>query len=417
MKDVGQVGIVTPKAVDLIVRSSVGQRSRHPPAGCKGERFKIHYPSTEVAPSSGGSRDGGERVEELSEEREDYGTLSHSGARAGLKRIIVHPALHETVTAMRRVGVRLPPDPATGTMAPEPISHGDAKITLLEPTRQYRLDPKAGRQLVSNGPPIFAYDESFQKYSALEGAAQFTAHALVTIAPDQYLPIVFLSAYFYTRARSIGDKQPVLRYSDDPAVEAQKDYMRDRISLLSENVPPGALLIIDGPIIAGDAYTTFLPFIRELHAKDIIPVFVVKNSESSLVLDAVPGWREQYNSDLHWAHRTLEVGERSPLFQYQDLHNPHNSKVFAYLRTTPNSPLRVEFHVDTYSRYRDQIMSLLDVCHYLVLVQGDSVNPQPRPVAIAEMYAREALKVLDVQSLMRRAHLVPTMNQIRFGGA
>lgn len=341
-----------------------------------------------------------------------------AGESGPMKRIIAHPKLREIVEAMRQVGVRLPPTSAVAwNPVPDPTITAGVKIGSLGSLKPVNLEPGRGKALIDSGVPLFAYDESIAKYAVLEGTAQFTAHALVTAFDSQYLPLVFVTSYFYTRSRQISKAHPALQYTDDAEISSQKDYIRDRIALLRENIPDGAVLIIDGPLIAGDVYTTFLPFLEELHKRNVIPIFVVKNSESSLVLEAVPEWRELYNSDLHWAHRTLDVGQRSALFKYQDITNPRNSKVFAYVRVMENSPLRVELHLPTFEKHRDKIDALFDLCGYMILTQGQPQNPQPRLVAIAEMFAREAVKLLDVQALMRRANLVPTVNQVRFGGA
>ena len=41
-------------------------------------------------------------------------------------------------------------------------------------------------------------------------------------------------------------------------------------------------------------------------------------------------------------------------------------------------------------------------------------NPQVRLIAIAEMYARQALKLVDIDSMMQNSGIVPTINQERF---
>jgi hypothetical protein len=76
--------------------------------------------------------------------------------------------------------------------------------------------------------------------------------------------------------------------------------------------------------------------------------------------------------------------------------------------------VRVEFFVDTFERYSSSIGPVMDMLQYLTIVQGDIHNPQVRPIAIAEMYARETLKLVNFQRLMRESGLHPTMNQERF---
>ena len=61
------------------------------------------------------------------------------------------------------------------------------------------------------------------------------------------------------------------------------------------------------------------------------------------------------------------------------------------------------------------VLNCLDCIYFAILAQGDLKNPQVRPVAIAERYARETVKFLDANSIMKNSSLMPTMNQARFG--
>ena len=100
-----------------------------------------------------------------------------------------------------------------------------------------------------------------------------------------------------------------------------------------------------------------------------------------------------------------------------DIHNPNNSKVFCYLKFYDNvSPVRVEFPTKVFQKYRNLASKMIDLAYYLLLVQGDKKNPQLRPIAVAEKYARETIKVIDVNREMRRAGgLTKTMNEGRWG--
>jgi hypothetical protein len=73
-------------------------------------------------------------------------------------------------------------------------------------------------------------------------------------------------------------------------------------------------------------------------------------------------------------------------------------------------------HSETFSLFSEYIDDIFDAIYYLILVQGDKSNPQIRPIAIAEKYAREIIKTVNTRSLLRNTSLVPTINQERFGG-
>ncbi len=118
---------------------------------------------------------------------------------------------------------------------------------------------------------------------------------------------------------------------------------------------------------------------------------------------------------MHWAYKYLKKGQRTNFFKYADRNNPDNAKIFCYIKVFDLSPQRVEFHIDTFQKYREKMDEIMDLIHYLILAQGDLKNPQVRPIAIAEKYARDTLRLTDIYKLARKSGLVPTMNQERFG--
>ena len=125
--------------------------------------------------------------------------------------------------------------------------------------------------------------------------------------------------------------------------------------------------------------------------------------------------RASYNSDMHWLNELLRPGQRSSFFKYQDVHNAKNAKVFSYIKALNSSPQRVEFH-SYLSEARGVDPKLMDLIYYLMLVQGSATNPQVRPIAVAEAYARSLLRYVDIDKQFEAAKITPTMNQVRFGG-
>ena len=118
---------------------------------------------------------------------------------------------------------------------------------------------------------------------------------------------------------------------------------------------------------------------------------------------------------MHWAYSNLNKGNRSAFFIYRDLKNPRNARIFCYLKAFDTSPLRVEFHPITFEKYKPMIQDILDMIYYFLLLHGDSKNPQIRPIAIAEKYARETIHLFDLEEIVRSSGLTPTVNQERFG--
>jgi hypothetical protein len=58
---------------------------------------------------------------------------------------------------------------------------------------------------------------------------------------------------------------------------------------------------------------------------------------------------------------------------------------------------------------------LMSLISYFYILQGDRSNPQVRPIAIAEKYAREGIRMLNIPALLSKLGFKPTINQVRFG--
>jgi hypothetical protein len=298
----------------------------------------------------------------------------------------------------------------------------------IEPIKVYNLNAKRGDQLIHSYPNnILAYDESRLKFSALEGNGYFTSHSLIIHGENDYISTNLLTFYFYTRSDILLNKSAYIKRSDNNDVNNidddsndsesayKKDYANDRSNLLLNNTPENSLLFIDGPLIGGQMSSLTVNLNDSLLDKKITPIFFVKNSTSNLITDNIPVLKGNFNSDMHWAYNVLTPGKRTSLFQYEDENNPNYSKIFCYLQAHNVSPQRIEFHKKTFEIIKDQIFDIMDMIYYLILVQGNLNNPQIRSIAIAEKFARDTLKLYDINYLIKTSGVIPTMNQVRFG--
>lgn len=333
-----------------------------------------------------------------------------------LSQLILHPDFQKTLEELSSRDVFLPPegDPQnfSGTLGYIPES---GTVSALEGISALGVDAASGRRMAEEY-TLCAYDESWLRFDALEGTAYFTTHALALVTQDDYVPVVLATFYFYTRSKAMTERSRFIKYSEAVDVDFRRDYLRDKVSFLLDHVPPKCVLLVDGPLIGGDLYTILVDANEKLLAKDILPVFFVKNSLSNAVTENIEHLRGLYNSDMHWLNELLKPGQRSSFFKYQDSHNPRNAKAFSYLKSLSTSPQRVEFHWDTYRTYEDSIPRVLDLVHYLMLAQGSRSNPQVRPIAVAEAFARSLLRYIDIDKQFKQAKITPTMNEVRFGG-
>jgi hypothetical protein len=331
-----------------------------------------------------------------------------------LNKIVLHDKFFDVLDDLNKVNIKLPdyPAPDDWNLENSTFPNNGQLIVNIDEIKPYNLDAKIGEKIINQGWPIAAYDESIRKYSALEGEAYLTSHSLVLIS-DDYIPMNLLTLYFYTRAKKLSDDTNCIKYSDKPSARSKNDYVQDKINFLVKYTPKNSVLLIDGPLIGGDYYTHMIGAIDDFFSKNITPVFFVKNSESNLVTNHIYDLSNNYNSDMHWAFNFLKPGQRTNFFKYEDRINKANAKIFCYLKGFNSSPQRIEIHVKTYQKNKSFVEDLMHLIYYFLLVQGDVRNPQVRPISIAEVYAREALKLIDINRFMKKTNLTPTINEGR----
>ncbi len=293
--------------------------------------------------------------------------------------------------------------------------NGNGNIKVLENENVINLNAELGYEYIQNNNHIISgYDESLISIPALEGNGYMFAHSLVILNPEKYIPIVKLSLNFYTKSRTLVTNSTLIKYAKDPSVKSKIDYVQDKSELLKNYTPPNSIIFIDGPLIGGQLSQLNINLNGDLLNKNIIPIFIVKNSDSSLIIDNL--YKGQYNSDFEFAFKTLKKGQRTNLYMYQDAYSKNKNKIFTYIKPYDNvSPIRFELHEETYKFYKNQLNNIFNCIYYLLLSQGNSKNPQPKIVAIAEAYAREVLKTININDIIFKSGLVPTMNYTRFG--
>lgn len=278
----------------------------------------------------------------------------------------------------------------------------------------YVLDPQDNHLLEEWN--IYAYDESTQNYRALEGDLLFCSSATIKVEDNKYAFDLTVLPYFLTSMKKFKDEHDEeIHFADNFAEERNMILIKSKIDSILNCTAPHSIVLIDGPLVGGNASTYIVAMDDKLRKRDCIPLYFVKNSDSRLVIETNPQLSREFNNDFHWAVRQLKDGSRSPFFRYTDQHNVRNSKVFAYVKALAGFPQRIEMHFSTYEKYGRLLPSLMNLIAYFYIVQGDYFNPQVRPVAIAEKYAREGLRILNIPVLLGRLGFHPTINQMRFG--
>ncbi len=262
---------------------------------------------------------------------------------------------------------------------------------------------------------IFAYDESSQNFKALEGDLLFISSALIKIE-ETYRFNLTINPYFLTTIKKFRDtSEHHIRFNENVGEEQNKIFVECKKKAIMDNVSPHSIVFIDGPIIGGNISDPIIKMDDALREIDCIPVYFVKNSNSRLIIDNIPSLSQEFNSDFHWASHNLKESQRSPFFKYTDGHSHSKTKVFTYVKALAGFPARVEFYTKSFEKYENIMPQLMDLIEYLFIVQGDFENPQIRPIAIAEKYAKEGLKIINIPAQLQKLGFQPTINQVRFG--
>lgn len=262
---------------------------------------------------------------------------------------------------------------------------------------------------------IYAYDESVQNYRALEGDLLFCSSSTIKIE-EQYRFNLSVLPYFLTSIGKFKDANDEdIRFSENVGEERNLILITSKIDSILGSVEPHSIVLIDGPLVGGNASSYIERMDSKLRENDCIPLYFVKNSDSRLVIETDSKLSREFNSDFHWTACKLRTGSRSAFFKYTDKYNSRNSKVFAYLKVLYGFPERVEMHTLTYEKYHSLMPTMMNLLAYFYVAQGDYSNPQVRPIAIAEKYAREGIRILNIPVLLNRLGFRPTINQVRFG--
>lgn len=275
---------------------------------------------------------------------------------------------------------------------------------------------------------LSAYDESIFEYSSIEGQLRAIANCVTTISKDarDYIPSILLTLDFFTSSKAVADANQTIQgvqYLDrDTATKAISiKYLTERNSHILQFTPANNILLIDGPLFAGEATHMNFNLIQSLLEQNIIPIFLVKNSSSSRIVEQhdLP-----YNNDLHWAYSNLrpqhqaDSASRSSLMQYTSGGHgkSQRTRVYAYLKPAYHlSPVRIEMSADTLLHVQETVTvdKLFEVLMHQFVLQGLGRNNQARLIAIAEKYARASLKSTHVYQLAEQTGLVSTMNEAR----
>lgn len=332
-------------------------------------------------------------------------------------KLIMHKDFKNTIEEVKRGNIYLG-SLGSGSYQAESefdLEYGDYEIEGITELSKIDLDARNGQYINQGLKNIVAYDESIIKFSSLEGDGVLTSHSIVKLAEKDYLASSYVAFHFYTRSEKIAQGNKTIRLCDNPSDTINDDYSKERSEFLLKNVPNNSILLIDGPLIGKNLSAQTVKLNYALLEKDIVPIFIVKNSSSNLVINKVKKFRSDFNSDLHWASKLMPNGrQRTNFFLYKDKHNSDLAKQFCYIRPFKKSPQRIEIHPKTYEKIKKEVPGLMDLLYYYFIANGNGSNLQVRPIVIAEKFARKTLAMFDLKVILKYTGLTPTVNEERF---
>lgn len=338
------------------------------------------------------------------------------------KEVQIDTGFTDLVRQINDADIKLPYDPVivSGSTILDKVTDSSFSLEIMEDITDdlmITLNPEKGCNLAHDDSTLIsAYDESIAYYSTLEGKLAYVSHALVFMYRGAYYPLNRLSLLFCTASQLIHSKieGSLLAKQWDVDTTINVEIAKQKGRFIVDNSFKNSILLIDGPLLAGDGLAYFYGSVHDLAEQNIIPVFIVKNSYSDMLIRSIPGLSGQYNSDLHYVNDVLREGTRTRFFKYTNNESKDKTKVFCYLKHKDNhSPIRVEFPTEVFKKNRHAIESIMDMIYYLIKVQGNNVNPQVRPIAIAEMFARETIQLINFRKDAIQMKLTPTMNEER----
>ena len=150
--------------------------------------------------------------------------------------LIVDDSCDTVIKDLRKLNIRLPGASYFSGGEIDFDLGSEYRLTPLEDENVYALNAKNGMDEISEiNRSVCAYGESIATYSALEGKAVMTSHALVYMRPDQYIPITYLTLNFYTQSDKIlsAAKKSAIK-TDNPDRQAAIDRAFGKMNLIKK---------------------------------------------------------------------------------------------------------------------------------------------------------------------------------------
>jgi hypothetical protein len=194
-------------------------------------------------------------------------------------KIITHPNFFKSLLELKNKKINL----NFFSNSVSPFDYGEypsynGRVIILDDNLVQKLNPSYGAKLVEDSFFIAAYDESIEKYDAIEGSAYLTSHSMIYLSKLEYLPIVKINFNFYTRSIDICKGTEYITHSENIEVSRSQDYVKIRDEFIKENAeffPDNTIFFIDGPLLGGNISASTTKLNEYLLNRGIIPIFIV----------------------------------------------------------------------------------------------------------------------------------------------
>ena len=137
----------------------------------------------------------------------------------------------EMLNDLKNIKISLPTKETSLYQADNQFLNMSTKLLVPEEgIKSYTINPRS--EYLANR-PIFAYDESIIKYNCLEGTGYHTAHSLIYLEENDFIPMGLLTFYFYTASEMISKQASFIKLTEDIEMDSKKDYVKNKYPKIS----------------------------------------------------------------------------------------------------------------------------------------------------------------------------------------
>ena len=130
-----------------------------------------------------------------------------------LNKFILQEGFNAKLAEVGKLNISLSQKPTqVGININETLTSNNSSLDVIDTIKRIKLDPQKGQQFCEKV-TFGGYDKSKLQFVTLEGIVNITSHSLVEITRREFIPIGYITVYFYTRSKDIVQNSKHIKYS------------------------------------------------------------------------------------------------------------------------------------------------------------------------------------------------------------